>query len=80
MPSDDASAVVRAGAVVQQRSVVRWLRSARPFFRVDVTLYLFFLVRGDIDQHPAAGPAARIPAASVWEGDSGSGEAPEAWR
>jgi hypothetical protein len=36
-----------------------------------VPLYQLFLVQRSIDQHPAAGPAARIPAADLPEGSGG---------
>src|SRR6202007_3244177 len=42
-------------------------------FRVSDSLCLLLLVRGDIDQHPAAGPAEQLPSAGPPEGITGRG-------
>jgi hypothetical protein len=41
------------------------LRAAWPGFRADAATCLLLPVRGDIDQHPVAGPAVQIPAAGA---------------
>jgi hypothetical protein len=50
-------------AVVRERPVVRLSSDCVSGLRVDDALCLFLLVRGDIDQHRAGGPAAKLPAA-----------------
>jgi hypothetical protein len=45
--------------------VVRLSSGCVSGLRVDDALCLFLLVRGDIDQHRAGGPAAKLPAAKL---------------
>jgi hypothetical protein len=48
-----------------------WQRTARTGSVSMVAPYLFLLVQRPIDPHPAAGPAAQIPAAGTPEGMAG---------